>query len=120
MCRKPVGDGAKRVTTGLSLALKRAFLSIHAAMQWMSAPNIAGAPLPQRARGFWKAYGLAAFERIERLLEAEPAPPPPWFVGWAGRGGPRSRRRGWGGRRWSASRAGWKWSRLWSRAIRCG
>ena len=29
--------------------------SLDAAMQWTSAPNIAGAPLPQRARGFWKA-----------------------------------------------------------------
>jgi hypothetical protein len=27
MCRNPVGEGAKRVTTGLSLALNRAFLS---------------------------------------------------------------------------------------------
>src|SRR4051794_36062222 len=49
-------------------------------MQWMSAPNIAGAPLPQRARGFWKAYGSGAFERLERLLEAERAQLPPWFV----------------------------------------
>ena len=49
-------------------------------MQWTSAPNIAGAPLPQRARGFWKAYGSAAFEQIERLLGAERAQLPPWFV----------------------------------------
>ena len=49
-------------------------------MQWTSAPNIAGAPLPQRARGFWKAYGSRAFDRIERLLEAERAQLPPWFV----------------------------------------
>jgi competence protein ComEC len=49
-------------------------------MQWTSAPNIAGAPLPQRARGFWKAYGSAAFDRLERLLEAERAQLPPWFV----------------------------------------
>ena len=49
-------------------------------MQWTSAPNIAGAPLPQRARGFWKAYGNRAFERLERLFEAERAQLPPWFV----------------------------------------
>src|SRR5512147_1578910 len=52
MCRKPVGDGAKRVTTEL-LALKRAFLFFNCAMQRTSAPNIAGALLPQRARGYW-------------------------------------------------------------------
>jgi competence protein ComEC len=65
-------------------------------MQWTSAPNIAGAPLPQRARGFWKAYGSAAFERLERLLEAERAQLPPWFVvgfgtgiaAWFALGGP--------------------------------
>ena len=49
-------------------------------MQWTSAPNIAGAPLPQWARGFWKAYVSTAFDRLERLLEAERAQLPPWFV----------------------------------------
>jgi competence protein ComEC len=49
-------------------------------MQWMSAPNIAGAPLPQRARGYWKARIGAAREGLERLLEAERAQLPPWLV----------------------------------------
>ena len=49
-------------------------------MQWMSAPNIAGAPLPQRARGYWGAHGRAAFEGVERLLEAERAQLPPWIT----------------------------------------
>src|SRR5215210_4989754 len=88
MWRNPVGEGAKRVTTGLSLALfksfslalGRAFLSTYAAMQRTSAPNIAGAPLPQRARGDWKARIGAAREELERLLEAERAQLPPWFV----------------------------------------
>ena len=54
-------------------------------MQWTSAPNIAGAPLPQRARGYWKAWTGAAGERLERLLEAERAQLPPWFaVGFGG------------------------------------
>ena len=46
----------------------------------MSAPNIAGAPLPQRARGYWKARIGAAREGLERLLEAERAQLPPWLV----------------------------------------
>ena len=49
-------------------------------MQWTSAPNIAGAPLPQRARGYWRAQFSAARERIEAFLEAERAQLPPWFV----------------------------------------
>src|SRR4051794_40520773 len=49
-------------------------------MQRTSAPNIAGAPLPQRARGDWKARIGAAREELERLLEAERAQLPPWFV----------------------------------------
>ena len=49
-------------------------------MQWMSAPNIAGAPLPQRARGFWKARIEAARDRVEALLEHERAQLPLWFV----------------------------------------
>ncbi|HVM38962.1 MAG TPA: ComEC/Rec2 family competence protein, partial [Sphingomicrobium sp.] len=46
----------------------------------MSAPNIAGAPLPQRARGFWKARIEAARDRVEALLEHERAQLPLWFV----------------------------------------
>jgi competence protein ComEC len=90
MCRKPVGDGANRVTTGrdglfwlfksFSLALGRAFLFSHVAMQRTSAPNIAGAPLPQRARGYWKARISAVGEGLERFLEAERAQLPLWFV----------------------------------------
>src|SRR5215213_8473620 len=88
MWRNPVGEGAKRVTTGLllalfksfSLALRRAFLSIHVAVQWTSAPNIAGAPLPQRARSYWGAWTSTLGERLERLLEAERAQLPPWLV----------------------------------------
>ena len=67
-------------------------------MQWMSAPNIAGAPLPQRARGFWKARLSAWNERLEGLLEAERAQLPPWLVvglgtgiaGWFAFGAPRA------------------------------
>ena len=49
-------------------------------MQWMSAPNIAGAPLPQRARGSWKARVAAARESLEGFLERERAQLPPWCV----------------------------------------
>ena len=49
-------------------------------MQWTSAPNIAGAPLPQRARGYWKAWVRAGRERIEAFLETERAQLPPWLV----------------------------------------
>ena len=49
-------------------------------MQRTSAPNIGEAPLPQRARSYWKARTTAAAERLERLLEAERAQLPPWFV----------------------------------------
>ncbi len=49
-------------------------------MQWTSAPNIGEAPLPQRARSYWKARFSAAHEEIEKLLEAERTQLPPWFV----------------------------------------
>ena len=49
-------------------------------MQWTSAPNIGEAPLPQRARGYWKARFSAFHEELEKLLEAERAQLPPWFV----------------------------------------
>src|SRR6476469_9890462 len=49
-------------------------------MQWASAPNIGEAPLPQRARGYWKTRFSAALEELERLLEAERAQLPPWLV----------------------------------------
>src|SRR3954469_22408360 len=80
ICRNPVGEGAKRVTTGLSLALNRGFLSTYAAMQWTSAPNIGEAPLPQRARSYWKTRFSAAGEEVEKLLEIERAQLPPWVV----------------------------------------
>src|SRR4051812_30398797 len=49
-------------------------------MQWTSAPNIGEAPLPQRARGYWKTRFSALHEELERLLEAERAQLPPWVV----------------------------------------
>ena len=49
-------------------------------MQWTSAPNIGEAPLPQRARGYWKTRISAAREGLEKLLETERAQLPPWFV----------------------------------------
>jgi competence protein ComEC len=49
-------------------------------MQWTGAPNIGEAPLPQRARGYWKARFGVQQERLERLLEAERAQLPPWLV----------------------------------------
>jgi len=49
-------------------------------MQWTSAPNIGGAPLPQRARGYWKARFSATGEGLEKLLEAERTQLPPWVV----------------------------------------
>jgi competence protein ComEC len=49
-------------------------------MQWTSAPNIGEAPLPQRARGYWKSWFSAGAEGLEKLLETERAQLPPWFV----------------------------------------
>ncbi len=49
-------------------------------MQWTSAPNIAGAPLPQRARGYWKAQVGLVREKLESFLERERAQLPLWFV----------------------------------------
>jgi competence protein ComEC len=49
-------------------------------MQRTSAPNIAGAPLPQRARSYWKARFAGFLGELEKLLEEERAQLPPWFV----------------------------------------
>ena len=49
-------------------------------MQWTSAPNIGEAPLPQRARSYWKTRISALHEELERLLEIERAQLSPWFV----------------------------------------
>jgi competence protein ComEC len=49
-------------------------------MQWTSAPNIEGAPLPQRARGYWEERFRAGRERVEAFLETERAQLPPWAV----------------------------------------
>ena len=49
-------------------------------MQRTSAPNIAGAPLPQRARSYWGAHLRATFEGLEKLLEAERTQLPPWLA----------------------------------------
>ena len=55
-------------------------------MQWTSAPNIEGAPLPQRARGYWKAQISAVREKAEAFLESERAQLPPWAVVGLGTG----------------------------------
>jgi len=55
-------------------------------MQWTSAPNIGEAPLPQRARSYWKARFSAVGEGLEKLLEAERAQLPPWLVVGLGSG----------------------------------
>ena len=49
-------------------------------MQRTSAPNIGEAPLPQRARSYWRTRFSALLEGLETLLEAERAQLPPWFV----------------------------------------
>src|SRR4051812_20990138 len=49
-------------------------------MQRTSAPNIGEAPLPQRARSYWKTRFSAAHEELEKLLETERAQLPPWLV----------------------------------------
>src|SRR4029453_14479405 len=67
MCRKPVGEGAKRVTTDV-LALKRAFLFFNCAMQRKGAPNIGSAHLPHQVPGFW--------ERCQEALERGRKPLP--------------------------------------------
>ena len=54
--------------------------SFNAAMQWTSAPNIGEAPLPQRARSYWKTRFSAFHGELEKLLEAERAQLPSWFV----------------------------------------
>lgn len=46
----------------------------------MSAPIIAGAPLPQRARRFWETRFGGVRERLEAFLERERGQLPPWFV----------------------------------------
>src|SRR5436305_3185961 len=65
-------------------------------MQCTSAPNIGEAPLPQRARSYWKTRFSALHEELEKLLEAERAQLPIWFVvgfgcgiaAWFGLSGP--------------------------------
>jgi competence protein ComEC len=49
-------------------------------MQWTGAPNIGEAPLPQQARGYWKALFEVTHGWLERLLEAERAQLPPWLA----------------------------------------
>ena len=54
-------------------------------MQRTSAPNIGLAPLPQRARGYWKERLPAIRDGIEEWLERERAQLPPWVaVGFGG------------------------------------
>src|SRR3954468_22238038 len=49
-------------------------------MQWTSAPSMRKAPLPQRARSYWKTRFSVFLEKAEALLEAERAQLPPWLV----------------------------------------
>ena len=64
-------------------------------MQRTSAPNIAGAPVPQRARGYWTGRLSAIREEVEIFLERERAQLPPWIAvgfgtgiaAWFGLGG---------------------------------
>ena len=55
-------------------------------MQWMSAPNIGMAPLPQRARRFWETRFSNLRAALEGFLEAERGQLPPWFVVGLGTG----------------------------------
>ena len=55
-------------------------------MQWTSAPNIAGAALPQRARRFWETHFGGLRESVEAFLERERGQLPPWFVVGLGTG----------------------------------
>ena len=75
------------MTTGLLalanfLRLRSGALSsfFDCAMQRTSAPNIAGAHLPQRARGYWKARFSATREGVESFLERERGQLPLWLV----------------------------------------
>ena len=52
----------------------------------MSAPNIAGAHLPQHARGYWKTRFDAAREGVEAFLERERGQLPIWLVAGFGAG----------------------------------
>ena len=49
-------------------------------MQRTSAPNIAGAHLLQRARGYWRARFLGTREGVEGFLERERGQLPSWLV----------------------------------------
>ena len=54
-------------------------------MQRTSAPNIGQAPLPQRARSYWRERSRATLGGLERLLERERSQLPPWVaVGFGG------------------------------------
>lgn len=52
----------------------------------MSAPNIAGAHLPQHARGYWKARFHVGREGVEAFLERERGQLPLWLVAGFGAG----------------------------------
>src|SRR5262245_33531665 len=49
-------------------------------MQRTSAPNIAGALVPQHARGYWTGRLSAALGGVERFLERERTQLPPWVA----------------------------------------
>ena len=78
-------------------------------MQWTSAPNIGEAPLPQRARSYWKTRFSTAHEGLENLLEAERAQLPPWFVVGFGTGIAA----------WFALGSDWQWKLFLSLAAAC-
>src|SRR4051812_18054498 len=87
MCRKPGGGGGNRVTTAgfFALALKPAFLCVLDLMDWVSAPNIEDAALPQGEIALLAARRAALRARVEAFLEAERGQLPLWAV--AGFGG---------------------------------
>src|SRR4030095_8015311 len=69
-----------------SFALGRAFLGSRGAMDWVSAPNIEDAPLPQADRGRWHAQLQCVRERLEFFLGAGGGQLPLWAVAAFGGG----------------------------------
>lgn len=49
-------------------------------MEWVSAPNIADAPLPPGAAAEWRRRLESTRDRLESWLERERGQLPPWFV----------------------------------------
>lgn len=55
-------------------------------MEWVSAPNIEDAPLPQGRFGVWPGRFAWLYERIEAFLDSERGQLPLWFVAAFGAG----------------------------------